>query len=59
MLILKEKDIINTYDKRQQEQCRLYYEYKKIKQQNPKFGYKRIAKLLGQSIWKTRWRFFE
>jgi len=55
MEIISEQDIINTYDERQQEQCRLYYEYKKIKQQNPEFGYKRIAGLLGQHFAKTRW----
>ena len=54
-IILTELDIINTYNKRQQEQCRLYYKHKKIKEQNPTFGYKRIAKLLNQSYGKTRW----
>jgi len=53
--ILTKQDIINTYDKRQQEQCRLYYKYKRIKQRNPAFGYKRIARLLGHSSGKTRW----
>ncbi|MBU2634163.1 MAG: hypothetical protein KJ674_02875 [Nanoarchaeota archaeon] len=55
IIILTEQDIINTYNKKQQEQCRLYYQYKKIKQQNPKFGYKRIATLLKQPYGKTRW----
>jgi len=53
--IISEQEVINTYNKRQQEQCRLYYEYKKIKQENPFFGYKRIAKLLNQPYGKTRW----
>ena len=53
--ILDEQDIINTYDGRQQEQCRLYKKYLEIKQQNPTYGYKRIAKLLGHSYGKTRW----
>ena len=53
--ILTQQDIINTYNKRQQEQCRLYLEYKEIKKQNPGFGYKRIAKLLNQPYHKTRW----
>ncbi len=53
--IITDQDIINTYDKRQQEQCRLHYKYKEIKQQNPSFGYKRIAKILGQQYGKTRW----
>jgi len=54
-IIITEQDIINTYDKRQQEQCRLYYEYQRIKKENPTYGYKRIAKLLGHPYGKTRW----
>lgn len=54
-VIIDTQDIINTYDEHQQEQCRLYYEYKAIKAQNPLWGYKRIAKVLGQNIGKTRW----
>ena len=54
-IIITEQDIINTYDKRQQEQCRLYYGYQRIKKENPTYGYKRIAKLLGHSYGKTRW----
>ncbi len=53
--ILTEQEIINTYDTYQQEQSRLYREYKRIKQENPAFGYKRIARLLGQPYPKTRW----
>ncbi|MEK6904761.1 MAG: hypothetical protein AABW87_04170 [Nanoarchaeota archaeon] len=53
--ILSEQDIINTYVARQQEQCRLYSEYLRIKKYNPSFGYKRISKLLGQPSAKTRW----
>ncbi len=54
-VIIDEQDIINTYDKKQQEQCRLYYAYKELKSKNPSWGYKRIAKALGQSDGKTRW----
>ena len=54
-VIIDEQDIINTYDERQQEQCRLYYNYLDIKAQNPTWGYKRIAKAMGQKIGKTRW----
>lgn len=54
-VILTEQDIINTYDKRQQEQCRLYYDHKRISNENPHFGYKKIAKILGQPYGKTRW----
>lgn len=53
--IITEQDIINTYDAHQQEQCRLYKQYLQLKQENPLFGYKRIAKLMGQKIGKTRW----
>ena len=55
MQILSEQDVINTYDFYQQEQCRLYYGYVKLKSENPSFGYKKISKLLGQSSAKTRW----
>ncbi|MBW2976599.1 ATP-binding protein [Candidatus Woesearchaeota archaeon] len=54
-VIIDEQDIINTYDKRQQEQCRLYYQYSDIRAQNPTWGYKKIAKTMGQNIGKTRW----
>ena len=53
--VIDEQDIINTYDEMQQEQCRLYYQYLQIKKQNPLWGYKRIAKAMGQKIGKTRW----
>ena len=53
--IIKEQDIVNTYDSYQQDQTRLYRQYKCIKQQNPEYGYKRIAKLLDQPYTKTRW----
>ena len=55
MEIINEQAIINTYNKWQQEQCRLYYKYKRIKQENPSFGYKKISRLLGQPSAKTRW----
>lgn len=54
-IIIDEQDIINTYDVRQQEQCRLYNEYLDFKTKNPTWGYKRIAKAMGQKIGKTRW----
>ena len=54
-IIIDEQDIVNTYDERQQEQCRLYHQYIDIKAQNPSWGYKRIAKAMGQNIGKTRW----
>ncbi len=54
-MILTEQDIINTYSEKQQEQCKLYYQYQKIKQENPALGYKRIARLLKHPYGKTRW----
>ena len=54
-IIVDEQDIINTYDERQQEQCRLYHQYLDLKTQNPFWGYKRIAKAMGQPMGKTRW----
>ncbi len=54
-IIIDEQDIINTYDARQQEQCELYYKYLDIKEQNPTWGYKRIAKAMGHAYGKTRW----
>ena len=54
-IIIDEQNIINTYDERQQEQCRLYYQYLELKSQNPTWGYKRIAKAMNQNIGKTRW----
>ena len=54
-IIIDEDDIINTYDERQQEQCRLYRRYFGLKKENPTWGYKRIAKVMNQPIGKTRW----
>ena len=54
-IIIDEQDIINTYDERQQEQCKLYYKYLDTKAQNLSCGYKRIAKAMSQPTGKTRW----
>ncbi|MBS1267146.1 MAG: Archaeal Lon protease [Candidatus Woesearchaeota archaeon] len=53
--IIDEQDIINTYNAKQQKQCKLYNKYLDIKKQNPSWGYKRIAKAMGQKYGKTRW----
>src|SRR3989338_8609105 len=53
--LIGEQDIINTYGARQQEQCRLYFRFLGIKAGNPAWGYKRIAKAMGQPSGKTRW----
>lgn len=55
MEIITEIDIINTYNERQKDQCNLYYQYKRIKLENPILGYKRIAKIMGYNYGKTRW----
>jgi len=48
-------DIINTYSERQQELAKSYYDYLKLRNQNPSWGYKRIATKLGVSYGRTRW----
>ncbi len=53
-IIIDEHDIFNTYDKRQQEQCVLYYQYQRIRTAHPTWGYKKIAKAMNQPIGKTR-----
>ncbi len=53
--LLTPLQIVQTYDQRQQEQCRLFDAYRKVSKENPAFGYKRIAKLLGEKSSKTRW----
>ncbi|MBI4148149.1 ATP-binding protein [Candidatus Woesearchaeota archaeon] len=54
-ILLDEQDIISTYNKKQQEQCALYYAYLDNKEQNPLLGYKRLAKSIEQRYAKTRW----
>lgn len=54
-IIIDEQDIINTYNGWQQEQCRLYYQYRELKAEHPSWGYKRIAKAMGYPYGKTRW----
>ncbi|MBI2673123.1 hypothetical protein HYX19_02585 [Candidatus Woesearchaeota archaeon] len=55
MTILTEQDITNTYNKKQQEQSKLYLQYQEIKKQNPEIGYKKISKILQKPAHKTRW----
>lgn len=54
-IIIDAEDIILSYNKKQQEQYRLYHQYLALKAKNPSYGYKRIAKAMGQKIGKTRW----
>jgi ATP-dependent Lon protease len=54
-IIVAEQGIINTYSKDEQYSCEKYFEYKKMVKENPKYGYKRCAKLLCISQGRTRW----
>ena len=54
-IIIDEQDIINTYPQEQQELAKSYYRYLELREQNPSWGYKRIATKLGVSYGRTRW----
>src|SRR3989338_2754899 len=54
-IVIDEHDIINTYDEEQQELAKSYYQYLELREQNPSWGYKRIATKLGISYGRTRW----
>jgi len=54
-VIIDEQDIINTYPQEQQQLAKSYYQYLELKEQNPSWGYKRIATKLGVSYGRTRW----
>ncbi|NMA44380.1 MAG: hypothetical protein GX950_01015 [Candidatus Diapherotrites archaeon] len=54
-ILVSEQDLINTYSKEDQFSCQKYFEYKKLVQENPTFGYKKAAKLLGVKQGSTRW----
>lgn len=55
IVLVSEQDIINTYPQDEQASCAKYAEYQKLIQENPSFGYKRCAKLLGVPEGRTRW----
>ena len=54
-IIIDEHDIINTYSQEQQRLAKSYYQYLELKEQNPSWGYKKIATQLGVSYGRTRW----
>ena len=54
-ILVDEQDIINTYSKDEQFSCKKYFEYEKLIKENPKYGYKKCAKLLGVPQGRTRW----
>ncbi|MFH1588397.1 MAG: hypothetical protein ABIA76_03615 [Candidatus Diapherotrites archaeon] len=56
MILVSEQDIIDTYSKDEQFSCKKYAEYLKLMKENPSFGYKRCAKILGVPQGRTRWR---
>jgi len=55
MILVNEQDIINTYSEFDQLSCRKYFEYLDLVKQNPSFGYKKCAKLLGIPQGRVRW----
>lgn len=55
MILVSEQEIIDTYSKEEQFSCKKYFEYLKLAKENPSFGYKRSAKLLGVPQGRTRW----
>ncbi|MFH0713744.1 MAG: hypothetical protein V1722_04555 [Candidatus Micrarchaeota archaeon] len=54
MLILTAEDILKTYPEYEAESARKYYEFLKLKEANPTFGYKKLAKMLALPISATR-----
>ena len=54
MLILTAEDVLKTYPEYEAESARKYYEFLKLREENPTFGYKRLAKLLGVKNGRTR-----
>lgn len=54
MLILTAEDILKTYPEYEAESARKYYEFLKLRVENPTFGYKKLAKLLGVKDGRTR-----
>ncbi|MFH1520546.1 MAG: ATP-dependent protease LonB [Candidatus Micrarchaeota archaeon] len=53
--ILTQNHIINTFSETDQKAAKNYYKFVKIKEANPLFGYKRIAKILGAAPGQVRW----
>lgn len=53
--VLSKEDIIKTFSKNDQKSALDYYDFEKIKKENPSFGYKKLAKLLGIKPGQTRW----
>ncbi len=54
MLILTAEDILKTYPECEAESARKYYEFLKLRVENPTFGYKKLAKMLDVKDGTTR-----
>lgn len=55
MVLISEQDIIDTYRREERLSCQKYQEYLHLVKENPSFGYKRCAKLLGLPAGRIRW----
>ncbi|MFH1240326.1 MAG: hypothetical protein V1672_03855 [Candidatus Diapherotrites archaeon] len=53
--LVTEQDIINTYSDYDIESCKKYKQYLQLVKENPSFGYKRCAKILGVPQGRIRW----
>lgn|GEM_PF-151011 len=53
--IITNENIIKTFSEKDQKSANDYYRFREIKEKNPKFGYKKIAKMLGINAAQTRW----
>ncbi|RLE38433.1 hypothetical protein DRJ17_03915 [Candidatus Woesearchaeota archaeon] len=54
-IIIDEDDIINTFNRKQQKQCKLYYQNLDSQQKNKTSKHKRIEVSIDQKIRKARW----
>lgn len=54
-IILDKWDIIKTYSESDIEDSKNYYRFLELKEKNPDWGYKRLAKKLGVCEGQTRW----
>ncbi|NYZ77044.1 sigma 54-interacting transcriptional regulator, partial [Candidatus Micrarchaeota archaeon] len=53
--VITSKDVIATFSEEEQRSAHKYYEFVRLKKENPHLGYKRIAKLLGIKAGQVRW----
>ena len=49
------EDIVNQYPEKNKRLSQIYLRYLTFKKKYPAFGYKRLARLLGEPIHRTRW----